>query len=186
MVIQQAKLEDMQGVLHLLKANHVSNLKETEKADGFVTTNMTTEQLERLITKENGVTIAREGKEVLAFAMAASWGYWSEWPFFAYMIEKLSEFSFEGQILTTENSYQYGPVCIDRSIRGSGVFEKVFYASLSSMKGHYPIMATFINQVNHRSYAAHTKKVAMEQVGTFQFNDNDYYLMSCFTDFSNR
>ena len=34
--------------------------------------------------------------------------------------------------LTEENSYQYGPVCVDRDYRGRGVFERVFAASLYS------------------------------------------------------
>ena len=41
MLIQQANLEDIPGVLALLSANHVNNVEN--KADGFVTTNMTTE-----------------------------------------------------------------------------------------------------------------------------------------------
>lgn len=184
MLIQQANLEDIQGVLDLLKANHVSHV--ADKADGFVTTNMTEKQLVTLITKENGVTIARESEKILAFAMAASWEFWAEWPFFAYMIEQLPKFSFNGETLTTKNSYQYGPVCIDKSVRGSGLFEQVFYASLSSMKERYPIMATFINQINPRSYVAHTRKVPMTQVGTFQFNQNHYFLMACFTELSDK
>ena len=184
MLIQQANLEDIPGVLALLSANHVNNVEN--KADGFVTTNMTTEQLAALITKENGVTIAKEDGKILAFAMAGSWEFWSEWPFFAYMIEQLPNFSFEGQTLTTQNSYQYGPVCIDKSVRGTGLFEKVFYASLASMKDRYPIMATFINQINHRSHAAHTRKVPMTNTGAFQFNQNDYYLMACSTALSDK
>lgn len=70
MLIQQATLEDVQGVLDLLKANHVSHV--SDKTDGFVTTNMTEKQLVTLITKENGVTIAKENEKILAFAMAAS------------------------------------------------------------------------------------------------------------------
>ena len=58
MLIQQATLEDVQGVLDLLKANHVSHV--SDKTDGFVTTNMTEKQLVTLITKENGVTIAKD------------------------------------------------------------------------------------------------------------------------------
>ena len=37
----QATLSDMDGVLALLKANHVSSMTEEEKKNGFVTTNMT-------------------------------------------------------------------------------------------------------------------------------------------------
>lgn len=185
MQIKSACLEDIPGILTLLQENHVSNLSEAEKKSGFVTTNMTDQQLAALIQKESGVTIAqeRDGK-ILAFAMAGSWDYWSEWPFFAYMIEKLPEFSLDGQQLTTKNSYQYGPICIATSVRGSGLFAKVFFGSLASMKNRYPFMATFINRVNPRSYAAHTHKAGMTEVGTFDFNQNHYYLMACQTDLS--
>lgn len=181
MIIKQAELEDAKGILALLKANHISSLKEDEKKEGFVTTNLTSEQLERLIVQEKGITIAKDDQKVLAFAMAASWDFWKEWPFFAYMIEQLPQYTYQGEVLTTKNSYQYGPVCIDKSMRGSGLFEAIFWASLESKKDVYPIMATFINQINPRSYAAHTKKVYMEQSGTFAYNQNNYYLMACST-----
>ena len=181
MEIRQATMRDFDGIRALLKANHIDYINEEEKADGFVTTNMTDRQLEELIVKENGVTIATDQGKVLAFAFAASWDFWKEWPFFAHMIEKLPEFTFNGLVLCSKNCYQYGPVCLDKSIRGTGVFEQVFYASLAHMKPQYTIMTTFINQINHRSFAAHTKKAMMEQAGTFQFNGNDYYLMACLT-----
>ena len=181
MMIAQATMYDFEGIRSLLKANHIDSISEKDKPDGFVTTNFTDAQLETLIVHEHGVTIAKENGKVLSFAMAASWEFWSEWPFFAHMIEKLPEFSFEGQVLTRENSYQYGPICIDKSVRGTGLFEKVFYASLASMKERYPIMATFVNQINHRSYAAHTKKVPLMTLGNFQYNQNNYYMMACST-----
>lgn len=181
MEISRATMNDFDGIRALLRANHIDYISEKDKADGFVTTNMTDHQLEALIVQEHGVTIAEDQGKILAFAFAASWDFWKEWSFFAYMIERLPEFTFDGQVLTTKNCYQYGPVCLDKSIRGTGVFEQVFYASLAHMKPQYPIMATFINQINQRSYAAHTKKVMMAQAGTFQFNGNDYYLMACLT-----
>lgn len=184
MEIKQAALQDIPGVLALLKANHVDNV--TDKSQGFVTTNMTEQQMTALIEQENGVTIVKVGDKIVAFALAASWEFWSEWPFFAYMIQELPKFSFEGQQFTTENSYQYGPVCVDQAYRGNGIFEKVFFASLASMRDRYPIMATFINQINPRSYAAHTQKAAMTEVGRFDYNNNHYYLMACSTKASNQ
>ena len=76
MIIKQATIQDIPGVLALLKANHVDNV--TDKSQGFVTTNMTEQQMTALIEQENGVTIAKDGDRVVAFALAASWGFWSE------------------------------------------------------------------------------------------------------------
>lgn len=78
-----------------------------------------------------------------------------------------------------KNSYQYGPVCVDSAYRNSGVFEQVFTASLANMSSRYPLMATFINQNNPRSYAAHTRKAGMTEIGKFDYNQNHYYLMAC-------
>ena len=38
MIITQATLQDMDGVFAILRANHVSNVPEEEKKNGFVTT----------------------------------------------------------------------------------------------------------------------------------------------------
>ena len=179
MTITQATVQDIPAVLALLKANHADNL--ADKSNGFVTTNITEEQMAALILNENGVTIAKDGDKIVAFALAASWKFWSVWPFFVNMIKELPKFSFEGESLSTENTYQYGPVCVDSAYRGSGVFEQVFAASLASMQDRYPLMATFINMVNPRSYAAHTRKAGMEEVGRFDYNQNHYYLMACRT-----
>lgn len=182
MEILQATLDDFEGIVALLRRYHVDHISPEDKKDGFVTTNLTTEQLTRLIVDEKGVTIARENGRVYAFALAASWDYWAEWPLFAYMIEHLEEYELDGVKLTRTNSYQYGPICVDTEVRGTGVFEKVFYASLASMRDRYPIMATFINKINPRSYAAHTRKVHTTETGTFPFNNNNYFLMACSTN----
>lgn len=87
--------------------------------------------------------------------------------------------------MSVENSYQYGPVCVHESVRGQGVFEEVFFKSLESMD-RFPIMATFINTVNPRSYAAHTKKAGMEEIGKFEFNGNIYYFMAIGTDYKRK
>lgn len=182
MEITLATMRDFDGVMGLLRANHVSNVPEEERINGFVTTNLTDGQMEALIAKERGVTIAREGDRVLAFALAAPWEYWSVWPLFQHMIKILPEYSFMGKPMSVEESYQYGPVCLERTVRGTGLFEEVFFASLFSMRERYPVMATFVNSINPRSYAAHSRKAGMDTLGTFDFNGNHYYLMACGTD----
>ena len=180
MTITLATMENFDGILALHKIYHTDYISPEDRPNGFVTTNFTPEQLEALITQERGVTIAKDdyGK-VCAYAMAASWAFWAQWPLFTHMIQHLEEYSLNGQTLSEENSYQYGPVCVAGEHRGTGLFEQVFYFSLASMKDRYPIMATFINHINSRSYAAHTRKVPMTETGSFQFNQNNYYLMAC-------
>ena len=94
---------------------------------------------------------------------------------FAHMIKGLHELEFLGQQLSTENSYQYGPVCVEKSVRGTGVLEKLFDFARARMAERYPILVTFINRINTRSFVAHTQKLGLQVIQEFEFNCNQYY-----------
>ena len=170
-----AELSDIENTLKLHYRYQVDSIAEEDKKDGFVTTPFTHEQLQELIEKEQGLFIAKKNGEVVAYVMAASWQFWSAWPMFAYMIEHLEELEYLGQKLSIDNSYQYGPVCIDKSVRGSGVLEQIFEFAREQMAKRYPILVTFINKINPRSYNAHTKKLGLEVLQEFEYNNNNYY-----------
>lgn len=175
MKYRNATLEDIPAISKLQQKYHISTIKEEDKPDGFVTTLFTEEQFKELIEKENGLAIACDGDKIIAYAMAASWEYWSEWPLFQYMIENLSQTKYLGQVLSTKNSYQYGPICIHKDYRGSKVLPNLFELSRIQMSKRYPILITFINKINPRSINAHTKKLGLEIIKTFDFNNNQYY-----------
>ena len=165
---------DLDQVHRLQERYHVSTISDEDRPDGFVTTLFTTEQFERLINDEGGLSIALDGDKVIAYAMAASWEYWSEWPLFAHMIKDLPDTEYLGRTMSMENSYQYGPICVDKEYRGTGVFAHLFDFSRASMRDRYPVLLTFVNQINPRSLAAH-RKLGLDLVKEFQFNNNDYY-----------
>lgn len=175
MTFKLADLSNINSVLELHQKYQVDSISEEDKKDGFVTTNFTKEQLTDLINQEQGLFIAIQDKKVIAYVMAASWQFWSKWPMFEHMIKDLNNLKYLGQTLNVNNSYQYGPVCIDKSIRGSGVLEKIFDFSREHMSKRFPILVTFINKINTRSYEAHTRKLELEVIQEFEFNNNQYY-----------
>ena len=175
MEFRNARLEDIDEIAKLQDKYHVSTIKEEDKKDGFVTTLFTKNQFKELIEKENGLAIALDGDKIIAYAMAASWDYWKEWPLFAYMIEDLPNTVYLDKVLDTKNSYQYGPVCIEKEYRGSNVLPNLFEFSRLEMKNRFDILVTFINKVNPRSYNAHTKKLGLDVIKDFNFNGNEYY-----------
>jgi hypothetical protein len=91
------------------------------------------------------------------------------------MINDLPNIQYLGYTLSTENSYQYGPICIDKQYRGTQVLPNLFEFSRLQMKDRYPVLITFINQINGRSYNAHVNKLRLEVIKTFDFNNNHYY-----------
>ena len=187
MIVRHASVDDMEGVKALLRKYHRDTISDEDRPDGFVTTAITDEQLAELIEKENGVMIIAEPSDegpdaVLGFCFAAPWEFWSAWPLFRYMMEVIPGYEFEGKKLVLGDTYQYGPICVDRSIRGTGAFEELFFASLADFRDRFPVMLTFVNSINGRSENAHNNKARMETVGTFDFNDNHYLLMAIRTD----
>lgn len=175
MVARLATEADIPKILDLHFRYHVDSIEKQDKPDGFVTTAFTAEQLKCLIASEEGLSVFESNGAILAYVMAGSWKFWSRWPLFAHMIKGLPDLNYMGFTLDMKNSYQYGPVCVDKSLRGTGVFQTIFKFSLDIMSHKYPILVTFINKNNTRSYAAHTKYAGLEVIQEFSFNNNEYF-----------
>ena len=74
-----AELSDIDATLKLHAQYQIDGIKEEDKADGFVTTAFTKEELTQLITQEQGLFIAKNEELVLGYIMAASWDFWSKY-----------------------------------------------------------------------------------------------------------
>lgn len=179
--LKVATLDNVAEVLELHYKYQVDSISEEDKKDGFITTAFTESHLTRLIEEENGLFIALKDGQIVAYAMSASWSFWCQWPMFQFMVENLHDSKLTNNELTVNNSYQYGPVCVDKSVRGEGVFELVFNFALNQMSSRYPFMVTFINKINLRSYEAHTRKVNLDVISEFNFNNNQYFKLACKT-----
>jgi hypothetical protein len=175
MEIKMAQLDEIDGVLQLHAKYQIDTIAEEDKKDGFVTTSFTRGQMMRLIEEENGLFIAKANDCIVGYAMAASWQFWSAWPIFSYMISRMGDLELDGAKRNVANSYQYGPVCIDKAYRGTGLLEKLFEFSVETMSKRYDMLVTFINKNNPRSFKAHTQKIGLTVIGEFEFNGNQYY-----------
>lgn len=170
-----AQIEDIEKVLELHFKYQIDSIKEEDKKDGFITTAFTKEQMKDLIEIEQGLFIAVKDEVIVAYVMSASWNFWSRWPMFAHMIKDLPNLEYLGQKLSINNSYQYGPVCVDKGYRGKKILENLFEFARVNMSKKYPILVTFINKINKRSFEMHKRKIGLEVIKEFSFNNNHYY-----------
>lgn len=165
---------DITGILSLQKENLFSNLTKEERAKGFVTTPFTIIQIEEII-KQNGIFVAENKVDkIVAYAFAGNWSYFGQWDIFNFMVARFPKLSFNGGKILIENSFQYGPVCIDVNYRGQGLLNLIFEEMRIEFLKKYPISITFINKVNVVSKKAHTKKLGWEIIDEFEFNNNKY------------
>jgi len=174
MVFRESNYEDINGIVKLQEENLVTNLNEHQKRNGFVTTPFTTKQLEELISL-GGLFVIDKQDIVKGYCVAAGWDYFKGRPMFELMINRFSMITYKNVKITAENSFEYGPVCIDMSLRGTDAFPKLFGKMKEKMLARYPIGTTFINKTNERSYQAHTKKVFIDVIDEFDFNNSNFY-----------
>lgn len=165
---------DISGILNLQEKYLYRNLTETERKEGFVTTPFTIPQLEEIINQDGIFIAENEDAAIIAYAFAGSWKYFEQWEIFNFMVSRFPKLSFHGNKITTTNSFQYGPVCIDKAYRGKGVLNQIFEEMRIVFYKKYPISVTFINKINVISEKAHTKKLGWEIIDEFQFNNNAY------------
>ncbi len=166
--------DDIAGILSLQEKYLYRNLNELEREKGFVTTPFTVSQIEEII-KQNGIFVSEnENNQIIAYAYAGSWSYFEQWEIFNFMVSRFPKLNFNGNKITTENSFQYGPVCIDEKYRGQGLLNEIFEEMRIEFLKKYPISITFINKVNAISLRAHTKKLGWVIIDEFEFNNNHY------------
>jgi hypothetical protein len=174
MLTRIATESDIDGILHLQSKNLYANLSTEERANGFVTTPFTPEKIQSLI-RQTGAFVAEKEGNIVGYALAGTWEFFSAWDIFPFMVSRFPTLNFQGMKIRTDNSFQYGPVCIDWELRGSGAFPKLFESMRDSFAPRFPIGVTFINKLNPRSLKAHTHKLNLEIIDEFEFKGNHFY-----------
>jgi hypothetical protein len=168
---------DINGILELQSQNLYTNLSGDELTDGFVMTPFTPELI-RLLLDRDGVFVAEDRGKIVGYVLAGGWDFYAQWEIFRLMISRLPELSFQGEKIEIDRSFQYGPVCIDRVLRGSGILSQFFELIQTSFVDRLPIGVTFINQLNQRSLAAHNRKLGFDIIDEFEFNNGKFYTLA--------
>ena len=172
-----AQINDVDGVLALQKLYLVTNLTESEKTGGFVTTPFTIPQLHEVIQKQE-LFVAKGANKIIGYLFTGSWIFFKQWPIFDYMTTLLPALNFLEFEITLTNSFQYGPICIHKEYRGNGLIMPLFEFMRIQMLKKYPLALTFINKNNIPSTKAHVEKLKWTIIGDFKFNKNDYLILA--------
>ena len=168
--------QDIRGILSLQEANLVSNMTELEKEQGFVTTPFVPAQINEIIAQD-GLFVAEDDGHIVAYIFGGSWTYYGQWEIFNYMSSRFPDLSFGDFLVTRENSFQYGPICIAKTHRGKGLMNKIYEEMRTVMIHRYPLAVTFINSTNQISCRAHNK-LGWEIIDEFSYNDNSYLTLA--------
>lgn len=189
--IRPATRADCAEILALHEQNHVQNLAEEERQNGFVTLQLQLSQIEALAT-HGGLFVARLTQQdapqdpqvlggIAGYVLAAPWNFYEAWPMFRVQTDRFPlRFQLGGveHELRRDNSFQYGPVCVAPAFRGQNVLPALFHAVKERYASRFEIGATFIDARNARSLEAHRRKLGFGIVDEWAASGNRYFTLA--------
>ncbi len=145
-VVNRANLADIDGILELAKANDVEH-------GGTLSGHLDRKTVTAKIMQIPSI-VARKGDKVVGFVLT------TEKTAFLMPIERRMLEVYSGEA----NAYVYGPVCVDESMRGQGIAEKMLTELRRLLPGREGIL--FIRADNEPSLRAH-RNMGMREVAAF-------------------
>jgi hypothetical protein len=165
------------GILALQEANLFGNLSAEARADGYLSARFSRAQFERM-NADVAVVAATQGDRVAGYLCASSVDFNRQFPLLAAMIRCYDDVTFRGRSLAEQNTFVYGPVCVARTDRGSGVLRGMFDELRREVAGRFDAGACFVAAGNARSLAAHQQGLGMLRVAEFEFQQRGYHILA--------
>jgi hypothetical protein len=176
MLFRRASGTDFDGIVKLQDLNLASNITDDQKKDGFLSAAFSAQQFQSM--DNDGCVIAGlDGESVKAFLCSSTPMFNLPFPLPAAMIERFSSIDLGGRSLSNQQVLITGPVCIDQSVRGQGVLEKLYEALYKELFGQYDAAVVFVSKENPRSIKAH-EKLGLNVVDEFDFGGKNYVIMA--------
>ncbi len=176
MQVQLAQPADFDAILQLQAQFHLSATPEDQLADGFVTTQLNGETLEKM-RAHRAIWVAKIDEEIVAYACAIEWDFYANSRFVEAVFERFP-LPFGEQTITAHNSFIYGPACIAATARGQGILPALTDAIKACYADSRAFGVCFVDVRNARSLAAHERKLGFTRVATLPFADVTYNMLA--------
>lgn len=170
-IFTQAKTrDDLRQILALQTANLPQNISKSELAkEGFVTVQHSLELLEAM-NQPYAHVIAKDGEKVIAYALVMLRNFADKIPVLVSMFNMINQSVYNHQSVSDSTYFAMGQVCIDKTYRGKGIFQKLYQTMQQHYSNDFQYLITEIAARNPRSLKAHAK-VGFEDLKIFTDKD---------------
>jgi L-amino acid N-acyltransferase YncA len=158
---------DLEGILSLQHENLSTNLSQEEKdKQGFVTIQHNLEQLQSMHSVAPHV-LAIENDQVVGYVLAMTLASREVVPLMVPLFENFDQSEIGDKKVTDYNPMVVGQVCVGKSQRGTGLFDKLYTEYREQYASTHDFAITSVALSNYRSLAAH-QRVGFKILHTFQ------------------
>jgi hypothetical protein len=175
-VFRRASAADYPAIVLLHRENLYTNLSDQEQKDGFLSLDISEQQLSEA-NEDLAVIVAIQEQSVVGYVFGTTIDYNRQFPLLKYMISLYEETKFQGRLLSNYRSFLYGPVCVAFTHRGTGLVQGLFQELLTQVAGRYEAGTAFVSKNNPRSLRAHIQKLGMEVLRDFEFKGKEYNML---------
>jgi hypothetical protein len=153
--------KEIQQLLDLQQQNLTKNIsEEVANNQGFVTVVHNFELLSRMNQSVPQI-IAKDGDEVIAYALVMPESFRFDIPVLTAMFELMDGLEYKGKWIKDTKYYAMGQICVAEGYRGKGIFDGLYTKHKENLSPHFDLCVTEIAKRNTRSLAAH-KRVGFE------------------------
>lgn len=146
--------EELQEIKVLQQQNLKKHLSlEEQKKEGFVSIEYPFEVLKKM-NEGCAHCIAKKNNKIVGYALSTTPAFKEEIPFLTSMFQQIED-ALETQAMPI-NYIAMGQICIDKPMRGKGVFKGLYQYMHDQMKPHFDAIITEVAAENIRSFEAHT------------------------------
>jgi len=177
MRIERAGASDYDGILDLQSRCLFGNLPPEEREDGFLSAEFSLAQIVAMAS-DLGIVVAREGTSIVGYACASRIDFVPQPPIVESMLHCLDGAVLQGKVVAKALTFIYGPVCVDREYRGTGLLRRMFSMLKTELGRRFEFGVAFVAAENSRSLTAHVNGLGMTQVGVFEHGGNQYHTVA--------
>jgi len=164
---------ELEQILALQRSNLKQSLSDEEmRSQGFVTVLHDLPALERMHSLAPSI-IARQGSEVVAYALTMPRECRTLMPVLVPMFELFDTLPYQGKPLNDYRFYVMGQICIDKAHRGTGLFERLYHKHRELYQPRFDFIVTEVSVRNGRSMRAH-ERVGFQTVHTYRDETDEW------------
>lgn len=159
-------------LLVLQQKNLKKNIsKEEMENQGFVTVEHDFEKLSAMNDALPQI-IALQNENLAGYALSMPISFKNIIPELVPMFELLDSLNYKNKSLKSYKYYVMGQICVDKSMRGMGVFQKLYQEHAKEFSEKFDFIVTEVSINNKRSMRAH-EKVGFKSIHEYYDPEND-------------
>jgi hypothetical protein len=181
LVVRLATARDVPGIAELETRNYIGNLDPADTGDGFISVLHSPEWFSRCVDSGEVHVAANEDDTVAGFIVItaapdpASAGLP---PIVQIMLELAETLEVNGKPIARHRFALRGPVCIDKTARGRGVYSAFNSVTRRAYRDRFDLGVLFVAAGNPRSLHTTTTKLGAHPLAEFQAEGRRYHFLA--------